>query len=169
MHGGTLNAFSPGLGQGSTFTLRLTAEKEAPAAPIEPEATDNAGSNVVLVVDDNRDAADTCSEVLRLLGHRVESVYSGADAIKLARSYRANVVLLDIAMPNMDGIETLRRLRAQSGWANVYAVAMTGFGSEKDRAHLLQSGFDAHLTKPADLDALLSVLSAASQLVERQG
>jgi CheY-like chemotaxis protein len=160
MHGGTLEAQSAGLGQGSTFTVRLPAV-EAVSVPAAKRSTLETEARRVLIVDDNRDSADTAMAILRLLGNEVESAYSGAGALDAAAHFRPAVVLLDLAMPDMDGFETLRRLRAIPGLAKIFAVAMTGYGTQEDKRRSLASGFDAHLTKPVELDALMKLLSEA--------
>jgi CheY-like chemotaxis protein len=113
----------------------------------------------IMVVDDNRDAADTTTAILRLLGNQVECAYTGREALELAKRFRANVVFLDIAMPGMDGFETLRNLRAQAGWAKVFAVAVTGFGTQDDKKRTLEAGFDGHLTKPMEFDDVVALLN----------
>jgi CheY-like chemotaxis protein len=115
----------------------------------------------VLVVDDNRDSADTTTAILRLLGNEVEAAYSGSGAVEVARHFQPNVVLLDIAMPDMDGFETLKRMRAVPGQEKVFAIAMTGYGTQEDKRRTLEAGFDAHLTKPVELDALVGLLNEA--------
>jgi PAS domain S-box-containing protein len=168
MQGGTLDASSPGLGKGSTFTLRLPAVTMPPPAD-NAGGGDHAGDAVrLLVVDDNRDSADTATAVLRMLGHDVECAYGGQEAIEVALRFRPSVVLLDLAMPGMDGFETLRRLRADPVTAGVFAVAMTGFGTQDDRQRTRSGGFDGHLTKPVELEALIALLDqrkAASKAV----
>jgi CheY-like chemotaxis protein len=117
----------------------------------------------VLVVDDNRDAADTSTAILRLLGHEVECAYNGASALQLAAHFRPGVVMLDLAMPEMNGIETLSRLRRTLYGANVFAIAMTGYGSHEDKRRTAEAGFDAHPTKPVGLDALITLLNQARE------
>jgi PAS domain S-box-containing protein len=160
LHGGRLDAQSPGPGLGSTFTLCLPrvamkAEgddgQEAPAQP--------ASGRRVLVVDDNRDSADSTITILRLLGHQAECAYNGHEAVEVARRFPADVVLLDLSMPDMDGFQALRLLRAISGRENIFAIAMTGYGSSDDRRRTLEAGFDAHLTKPVELGVLVKLLN----------
>jgi PAS domain S-box-containing protein len=161
MHGGMLDASSPGPGQGSTFRFRMPLADTALAAAEDSAQQAKTAGRLVMIVDDNRDAADTATAILRLLGNQVECAYTGREALELARRFRANVVFLDISMPDMDGFETLRKLRAQAGWANVFAVAVTGFGTQDDKKRSLEAGFDAHLTKPVELDVLMAVLNQA--------
>jgi CheY-like chemotaxis protein len=161
MHGGMLDARSPGPGLGSTFTLRLPAA-EAPNVDQELDAQELVGRRV-LVVDDNRDSADSATSILRLLGNQVESAYSGQAAVEVAKRFPADVVLLDLAMPDLDGFKTLALLRAIPGREQVYAIAMTGFGSQDDKRKTVAAGFDAHLTKPVELDALIELLNQARE------
>jgi two-component system OmpR family response regulator len=114
-------------------------------------------------VDDNVDAADTLAIVLRLEGHDVRSVYSGQDAIELVTSFAADVVLLDIGLPEMDGYETARRIRQLPGAASPRLVALTGYGELEDRQRALTSGFDHHLIKPVDPEALAGALVSRRQ------
>jgi PAS domain S-box-containing protein len=160
MHGGTLEARSGGPGQGSTFTVRLPRVESAGDAP-KPQVANEMEGRRIMVVDDNRDSADTTMAILRLLGNEVEAAYSGSGAVELATHYTPNVVLLDIAMPDMDGFETLKRLRATPGFERIFAIAMTGYGTAEDKRRTLEAGFDAHLTKPVELDALVNLLNEA--------
>jgi hypothetical protein len=112
-----------------------------------------------MIVDDNRDSADSATAILRLLGHQVECAYSGEAALELARHFQPVVVLLDLAMPGVNGFETLRLMRAQPGMEQVFAVAMTGYGSGDDQRRTEAAGFDSHLIKPVDLDALVALLN----------
>ena len=162
MHGGSLDARSPGIGQGSTFAVRLPAV-EAMGVALAPQTSPESSARRVLVVDDNRDSADTSMAILRLLGNEVEAAYSGSAALDVAKHFTPNVVLLDIAMPEMDGFETLRRLRAMPGLEKVFAIAMTGYGTQEDKRRALELGFDAHLTKPVELDALIGLLNASRE------
>ena len=113
----------------------------------------------VLVVDDNRDAADSTITMLRLLGHQAECAYSGLQALETARRFPADVLLLDLAMPDMTGFETLKLLRGLPGLENVFAIAMTGYGSGDDRRRTISAGFNAHLTKPVELGTLIALLN----------
>jgi PAS domain S-box-containing protein len=163
LHGGALEARSPGPGQGSTFVLRLPAAQRPPMQDAEQPAPSAASGRRVLVVDDNRDSADSTTTILRLLGHQVECAYSGSSALEVARHFLPEVVLMDLAMPGMNGIETLRLMRSQPGAQRVFAVAVTGFGSGEDKRRSDAAGFDAHLTKPVDLNALVTLLYEGSQ------
>ena len=163
LHGGSLEARSAGPGQGSTFVLRLPIA-QAPSSGEQAHTPErHPGERRVMVVDDNRDAADSATAILHLLGHQAECAYSGQGALELARRFLPSVVLLDLAMPGMNGFETLRQLRTQPGNEHVFAVAMTGYGSGDDRRRTEAAGFDAHLTKPVELDALVALLNDPSR------
>src|SRR5690606_28910309 len=101
--------------------------------------------------------------VLRLLGNQVESAYDGDSGVALARRFRPHMILLDLAMPGIDGFETRKRLRADGHTGGAFMVAMTGFGNEDDKRRTHAAGFDAHLTKPVELDALVALLAEARQ------
>lgn len=161
MHGGSISAFSAGLGQGCSFTVRLPVAVGVPEADCAEDETGHTGGLKVLVVDDNRDSADSSTDILRLLGNRVECAYDGGSAVEVARRFGPSVILLDLAMPGMDGFEVRRLLRAQPGLENAFLIAMTGFGNEDDKRRTKAAGFDAHLTKPVELDALISLLNEA--------
>jgi CheY-like chemotaxis protein len=160
MHGGSLEATSPGPGQGSTFTVRLPLAAHQAADEAEQAREDAASGLRVLVIDDNRDSADSATDVLRLLGNQVESAYDGEAGIAVASRLRPHMILLDLAMPGMDGFEARRRLLASES-RDAFLVAMTGFGNEEDKRRTRAAGFDAHLTKPVELDALVSLLNEA--------
>lgn len=159
MHGGSLHATSPGLGQGSTFSVRLPATHAEQQQDIE-DATQEAEAGMrVLVVDDNRDSADSATDVLRLLGNQAKTAYDGTTGLDMARRFRPHVVLLDLAMPGLDGFEA-RKLFRENG-VEAFFVAMTGYGNEEDKRRTRAAGFDGHLTKPVELDALISILNEA--------
>nr|WP_325540405.1 PAS domain S-box protein [Ramlibacter sp.] len=160
LHGGSLEASSSGPGQGSTFTVRL-ASAAAEEAETSRQREDEVSGLKVLVVDDNRDSADSATDILRLLGNDAECAYTGAAALETAERMKPDVIMLDLAMPGMDGFETRRRLLALPGVENAFMIAMTGYGNEDDRRRTRTSGFDAHLTKPVELDALISLLNEA--------
>ncbi|HEY8358339.1 MAG TPA: ATP-binding protein, partial [Ramlibacter sp.] len=161
MHGGSIEAHSPGLGQGSTFTVRLPAASAVAQAEAEQARDAGPAGLRVLVVDDNRDSADSATDVLRLLGNQVESAYDGESGIQVARRFRPHMILLDLAMPGVDGYEARKRLLEEGGHDKAFFVAMTGYGNEEDKRRTRAAGFDAHLTKPVELDALITLLNEA--------
>jgi PAS domain S-box-containing protein len=162
LHGGAVEARSEGEGKGSEFILRLPATAAA-ASAVEPLGSQPAEKLVVrrvLIVDDNLDAASTLDQLMRSLGHETRVAHNGAEALSLAEQFQPQVVLLDIGMPGMNGYEIASKLRALRGWQHrTLLVALTGWGSEEDRARSLAAGFDVHLTKPVDLREVQRMLS----------
>jgi PAS domain S-box-containing protein len=164
LHGGTLEASSAGVGQGSSFKLRLPLGEMEERLPQEGDPSQPPpGVLRVMVVDDNRDSADSATSIVRLLGYRVETAYDAPAALELARGLRPQAVLLDLSMPQMDGYEALQQLRALPGMESAFVVAMTGYGSEDDRRRTRAAGFDGHLVKPVGLDLLIGVLNEARE------
>ena len=163
MHGGTICAHSPGIGYGSTFVFRMPAGEAAPASEgLLPSGEAPPTGHRIMVVDDNRDSAESTTSVLRLLGHDVQAAYDCAGALELARRLRPEVVLLDLSMPGADGYETLRLLRVQPEMYKAFVIAMTGYGAEEDKQRTQEAGFDAHLVKPVELDSLMRLLYQAN-------
>ena len=164
MHHGSVEARSAGPGQGSEFVVRLplAAERapEADAPPPEPErpATPLHGHRI-LVVDDNRDAADTLALLLEADGAAVRVVYDGRAALAQAETFLPTSVLLDLGMPGMDGYEVARRLRQDERFSGLRIVALTGWGQDADRRQTRNRGFSHHLTKPVSLEDLHAVLA----------
>jgi CheY-like chemotaxis protein len=166
LHGGTVQADSEGIGKGSVFSVRLPLGSEAMASNEnggeQPRAaarqTPNPSARCILVVDDNMDAADSLSYLLRSFGHDVQVALNGPDALDATAAFRPDIVFLDIGMPGMDGYEVATRLRRQAGLENTVLVALSGYGSDKDRRHSFEVGFDVHLVKPVDADTLTSIL-----------
>jgi PAS domain S-box-containing protein len=162
MHGGTISAASDGPGRGSTFTVRLPLADRSQATT--DQKTDEQAATTalrVLVVDDNRDSADSLAMMLELMGHDVRITYDGAQALQVAHRFSPQVAVIDIAMPNMDGYAVLSALRALPRLANTLFAAMTGFGSESDLARTREAGFEAHLLKPVDLASFEALLARA--------
>jgi CheY-like chemotaxis protein len=108
----------------------------------------------ILVVDDNRDAADSLAMLLEIGGHDVTAVYTAPDALKRASELKPAVVVMDLGLPEIDGCEVARRMRAMPGLEGVRLVALTGYGRDEDRERTRDAGFDHHLVKPVDLDEL---------------
>jgi CheY-like chemotaxis protein len=162
LHGGALEAHSAGPGKGAEFTLRLplARKEEASAAPAgrERPVVSPAAPQRVLVVDDNVDAARTLEMLLKSLGHEARVAHNGAEALIAAQDYIPDVVLLDIGMPDLDGYEVARRLRAMHKGAALRIIAITGWGQEADREKSREAGFDVHLVKPVEAAELARVL-----------
>jgi two-component system, sensor histidine kinase len=151
MHGGQVTAASAGTGCGSTFEIRLPLITLPPATKTT-QAQRNVAPKRVLVVDDNRDAATSLSEFLRLDGHESLAVYGGREALDAVATFKPDVVLLDIGLPELDGYEVALRLRASG--STVRLIALTGYGQAEDVQRTRAAGFDAHLVKPVDFAAL---------------
>ena len=115
-----------------------------------------------LVIEDHVDAAESLAMLLRLIGHEVEVAFDATQGLETARRFRPEVILCDIGLPGaLDGYAAARALRADPELCSAYLIALTGYGQEEDRRKALEAGFDTHLTKPADLDALRRLLAQA--------
>ncbi len=162
MHDGTLAARSDGLGKGTEFVMTLPYSKNPlPAGTASPSAAPKAPGHArrILVVDDNLASADSLGLIIKLWGHECRVSHSGPDAIQEASVFHPDIVLLDIGLPGMDGYEVAQALRSRPGSNGVILLAMTGYGREEDRKRSRESGFDQHLVKPLDLDALEEILA----------
>jgi CheY-like chemotaxis protein len=162
LHGGEISARSDGLGKGSTFEVRLplissAVPKTANEVPPDCEKARHSVKRV-LVVDDNVDAAQSLGMMLVAMGHQVRVEHAGTAALEAARAEAPDVALLDIGMPEMDGLELARRLRREPGLQNVRLAAVTGFGGQEDVARSKAAGFDEHLVKPVSPDVLRLVV-----------
>jgi len=161
LHGGSIEAASEGAGKGCEFTVRLPLAQHA-GAPARPAATPVVAGGAlrkVLVVDDNHDAADSLGMLLQFLGAEVMVVHDGHAALAAIRGFRPEVVLLDLGMPGMNGLEVARRMREDPSARGITLVALTGWGQREDRRRTTEAGFDYHLVKPADVGMLQSILS----------
>jgi CheY-like chemotaxis protein len=159
LHGGSVAAASPGAGQGSTFTVRLPLLGMAsPPSPM-PKLEESLKKQKILVVDDNRDGAESLSLLLRMQGHDVRVAFDGPEALAAAATFHPQKVLLDIGLPDMDGYEVGRRLRELPGLADVQLIAVTGYGQDADRQAASAAGFAFHLTKPVDLQELSRLMA----------
>ena len=155
LHGGSVEVESDGLGRGSEFILRLPLGATV-SSRIEttPGIADTTKRRRVLVVDDNKDAADSLALLLELAGHEVRVAHSGRAALSLAQLFRPDTSLLDIGMPDLSGYEVARELRREPWGRQMRLIALTGWGQEADRQRAQEAGFDEHLTKPIDPEAL---------------
>ncbi len=164
LHGGTVEVASDGRGKGSEFTVRLPALPEGAEPPQRAEVPKTepvaAGGLRVLVVDDNRDAAESLALVLQLAGHETRTAGDGPQALVAAREFRPAAVLLDIGLPGpMDGYKVALRLREEPGLEAVLLVAVTGYGTPEDVARAREARFDRHITKPADPEQVRRLLA----------
>ena len=159
LHGGAVSASSAGRGQGAEFTVRLPLQPE-PAAVTD----DAAGAELseqrrrVLIIEDNRDAADMLRLVLQIQGHDVRTAHSGPEGVRLAGEWRPEVILCDIGLPGLDGYAVAAALRSNPATSRARLVAITGYGGEENRRRALEAGFDQHLTKPVSPDQLQETL-----------
>jgi PAS domain S-box-containing protein len=160
MHGGTVEAHSEGSGRGARFVARIALAEASPGRRMIEEARPlGAVSLRVLIVDDNRDAAESLARLLQMSGHDVLTVTNGAAAIAHAASDLPDAVLLDIGMPGMDGYEVAQCLRELPGADQVLIIAMTGYGTQEDRRRSSENGIDHHLVKPLDFAHLERLLA----------
>jgi signal transduction histidine kinase/ActR/RegA family two-component response regulator len=164
VHGGSIEAKSDGAGRGSNFTITLPLASPQPEGAAEdsprPAAADEpVGLHKILVVDDIHSCAQTLALMLQSIGQETTVARDGSSAIETVLTHRPDVVFLDIAMPGMDGYEVARRLRAQDDLKGMTLVAVTGFGQNEDRRLAYAAGFDHHITKPATLNGLKSLLA----------
>jgi signal transduction histidine kinase len=162
MHQGRVEAESAGIGEGSTFTVRLPAASEQqarlPAAAPAPREMPPARRRI-LVVDDNKDSADSLALLLQFSGNEVEAAYDGLQALAAAESFRPEVILMDIGMPNLNGYEAARRIREQPWGRQMVLIAQTGWGQRDDRLRAVEAGFDAHLVKPVEPQSLIRMIA----------
>jgi len=168
MHQGSVSARSAGPGQGSTFEIRLPLIERRIAHAGQPAVRKAPSAARILVVDDNRDAADSLAALLALEGHTVERAYSAADALRRAVPFRAQVVLLDIGLPEIDGYEVARRLRRVPELRDARLIAVTGYGQPRDRERAKAAGFDEHLIKPVSPASVARALSGMPRESARQ-
>jgi CheY-like chemotaxis protein len=161
MHGGKVTAHSEGLGKGACFTVRLPAiaAPDDASVPHRP-AKAHGQSRRILVVEDNEDGRAMLEAMLTLEGHQVHAVGNGLAAIAAARNWKPDVVLLDIGLPDIDGYEVARRLRAAGFDPRLKLVAVSGYGQPDDERRTYEAGFDLHLTKPVSPEFLRDVLGA---------
>jgi CheY-like chemotaxis protein/anti-sigma regulatory factor (Ser/Thr protein kinase) len=164
LHGGTLVGASEGEGRGSTFTLTLRAGAAATAeTAADTSRTARPASNgklAIVVIEDNDDAADTLAEWLETMGHSVRVARNGPEGVDLVREYQPRLVLCDIGLPGMDGVEVCRHVKALPIASQPVMVALTGWGMDADRKRTREVGFDHHLVKPVAPDKLFAILNA---------
>jgi signal transduction histidine kinase len=160
LHGGSVSAASEGKGRGSEFVVRLPAARRAQPAALEPFKAPGAkrSANRILVVDDNVDLSRALTTLLSRFGYEAQAVNDGQTAIEAARALRPEVVLLDLGLPGIDGYEVARRLRREEGVQDATIIAITGYGQEDGGRYSREEGFNHHLIKPVQIEALVELL-----------
>jgi PAS domain S-box-containing protein len=174
MHGGTIEARSGGPGRGSELIVRLPQAKPDPLSNSQAEELNSQKTSPmpkyrILVVDDNRLSVQSTAMALRLMGHDLATACDGVEGIELARTFRPDVILMDIGLPEMNGHETARRIRQQPGGKDIIMIAVTGYGQEEDRQRSLGAGFDHHLVKPLNFAELKNKLFELWAAAGRRG
>jgi PAS domain S-box-containing protein len=162
MHGGDIQAFSEGTGRGSQFVVRFPLSKAAAEVDPPPVVAAPRVRGRALVIDDNRDAATTMSMFVEELGGSAMTAHDGPSGLAAIESFHPDIVFMDIGMPGLDGYEVCRRIRQMPSQRHVVLVAVTGWGQAQDKRRALEVGFDAHLTKPVDPDAVAQLLAGAA-------
>jgi PAS domain S-box-containing protein len=162
MHGGSIEAKSAGEGQGSEFVVRLPVLGKS--AQVSAAASDapvaSSAQRRILIVDDNKDSADSLAMLLEITGNKTYMAHDGVEAVEAIEKHRPEVVLLDIGLPKLDGHEVCRRVREQPWGKDIVVIALTGWGQEDDRRRSEEAGFNGHLVKPVDYDKLLELLGS---------
>jgi signal transduction histidine kinase/ActR/RegA family two-component response regulator len=170
MHGGSIEAHSEGPNRGSEFVVRLPVALNQNATQPEAAGGEHAAtrfSRRILVVDGNRDSADSLAMMLSILGNEVRTAHDGLEAVDLAATFNPEVVVMDIGLPVLNGFDAARRIRDQPGGNDIVIVALTGWGQEDDRRRSLEAGFDHHIVKPVDLLTLEKLLDELERTTSR--
>jgi two-component system CheB/CheR fusion protein len=169
LHGGSVEARSHGLGKGAEFLVRLPVARAAADAPADlVSAAELRQPTRVVVVEDNTDAAYALSMLVEVLGHQVEVAHDGLGALVALERARPEVMLVDIGLPGIDGLEVARRIRARPDGAHVVLVALTGYGRDEDKERSRVAGFDLHMTKPIGVENLTAVLASPQDFRRRE-
>jgi CheY-like chemotaxis protein/two-component sensor histidine kinase len=161
MHGGIIEARSRGPGQGAEFEVRLAlvlAAQRPTTTPGSDEWQTAPSAMRILIVDDNRDAADTLGRLLRIVGHDVRTAYDGEQGVQAANEFRPHAMLLDIGMPKLNGYDACRHIRQEPWGKNIVLVAVTGWGQDQDKQKAEEAGFDRHMVKPVEPKRLMRLL-----------
>ncbi len=173
MHGGAIEVFSAGPDKGSTFTVRLPTLADDAQVRVDPPVMNDQRVAIsgrrILVVDDNLDSANSMAQMLGLLGNEVRTAHDGLEAFEQAQAYRPEIILMDIGMPRLNGLEASRRIREQPWGASMTIVALTGWGQEVDRLLSSSAGCNGHLVKPVSLPDLQKLLAELAAVGNRHG
>jgi len=169
MHGGSIEAHSEGPQRGSEFVVRLPVALDLKATQPAAAGGHSAprSNRRILVVDDNRDSADSLATMLNIMGNEVRTAHDGLEAVDLAATFKPEVVLMDIGLPMLNGFDAARRMRDQPGGNGMVIVALTGWGQEEDRRRSQEAGFDHHIVKPVDPFALEKLLDGLETTTSR--
>jgi CheY-like chemotaxis protein/two-component sensor histidine kinase len=165
LHGGTVEVHSAGVGKGTDFEVRLPLVVETPESSPPAQAVDEGAPTAarrILVVDDNRDSADSLVQLLKLTGNETQTAYDGLEAVAAAETFRPDAMLLDVGLPKFNGHEACRRIREQPWGKNIIIVALAGWGQDEDRQKSKETGFSGHMVKPVELKALHALLTQLS-------
>ncbi len=163
LHGGSVEARSAGPGAGSEFIVRIPLVEAPKAHAVTRRAVDKGATGHrrrILIVDDNLDAADSLSLLLRVMGHDTQTAHDGAAAYDMAMEFNPELVLLDIGMPKVNGYDAARLIRREAWGKEMYLVALTGWGQDEDRRRSEEAGFNHHLTKPVDPTVIEELLES---------
>jgi CheY-like chemotaxis protein len=162
MHGGSVSVESAGLGEGSTFTIRLPLHQPTEVAQPVGQKTNSLGGHLkILIVDDNQDTVTSAAMLLRAYGHEVQTAHDGPTALELANAFQPQAILLDIGLPGMNGYEVAQSLRRR-GFQNTTIIAVSGYAQAEDRQRSSEAGFDHHFVKPVDYANVLTILNAGN-------
>jgi two-component system CheB/CheR fusion protein len=163
MHGGSVGVISEGPGRGTEFFVRLPIMVDQPQTEEQQQPTEKGRATMarrILVVDDNTDSAASLALLLQMCGHETSTAHDGLAALAAVEGFRPHVLLLDISLPKLDGYAVARRIREQPWGKDLLLVALTGWGQEEDRRRSKEAGFDEHMVKPMDFDALMKLLAS---------
>ena len=167
LQGGTVGVASEGEGRGATFSVRFPAVAAPAAGPALTMTTLAVSRRKVLLIDDNDDMRQTLAAALSIQGHEVSEAADGKTAVRLAGELRPDVAIVDIGLPEIDGYEVARQLKANADTARIRLVALTGYGQQEDKQKAVEAGFDEHLTKPVDPEALEIAMGSIAPARER--
>jgi len=161
LHGGTVSAQSAGPGRGSEFMVRLPlTPANSTTLPVpDPDVPPLISGRRVVVADDNKDAADALAMLLELSGHEVRVAHGGRAALSMAQTFRPDVAILDIGMPDLNGYDVASQLRREPWGGAIVLIALTGWGRDGDRQRAAAAGFDQHMTKPVNPEKLEAYLA----------
>ncbi len=163
LHGGTIEAESDGPGEGSTFTIRLPAIDGPAAVAVPATGPIDVGAFRILLIEDNEDGREMMAAMLQQYDHTVLEAADGIEGLRVAAATLPDIALIDIGLPSIDGYEVARRMRADPATADIRLVALTGYGLAEDQQRAIEAGFDLHLVKPVNFDALMAAIGSCKR------